>query len=136
MSHASFARSAYGETDRSGLRPRAAEYRLFARITHRLADAARAAAGAAPDHFPRLAAAIADNLRLWNALAVDLARPGNALPEALRARLLSLAIFQVRHSAAVLEGRAAAGALVDINAAIMRGLRDGAGAGPAPAGAP
>ena len=41
----------------------------------------------------------------------------------LRAQLISLAEFVRRHSLAVLGGRARIGALIDINTAIMKGLR-------------
>ncbi|RMF34901.1 MAG: flagellar biosynthesis regulatory protein FlaF [Alphaproteobacteria bacterium] len=123
MSRSAYATSAYAETGRTQLAPRRIEYQAFARITHRLS---RAAEGGRAE-FPRLAAAVNDNLALWRVLALDLADPDNALPEDLRASLLSLAIFTLRHSDAVLAGRAAPDALVDINTALMRGLR-GAGA--------
>ena len=47
----------------------------------------------------------------------------NRLPVPLRAQLISLAEFVRRHSLAVLGGRAEVGALIDINTAIMKGLR-------------
>ena len=47
----------------------------------------------------------------------------NSLPVPLRAQLISLAEFVRRHSLAVLAGRARLGALIDINTAIMKGLR-------------
>ena len=47
----------------------------------------------------------------------------NALPVPLRAQLVSLAKFVRRHSLAVLGGRASIAPLVDINTAIMKGLR-------------
>lgn len=119
MYNAAVARNAYGETDRTQSQPRRAEYRVLAQATHRLSRAAEGGGAA----FPRLAEALHENLLVWNVLAVDLARPGNALPEALRAGLLSLAVFVVRHTERVLAREADPGILVEINTAVMRGLR-------------
>jgi flagellar protein FlaF len=105
---------------------RAAEYAVFARVTHRLSALDETDRSA----FPALAAAVTDNQRLWAALAEDLMGDGNALPVALRAQLIGLAEFVRRHSLAVLSGKASIAPLVDINTSIMRGLR-----GPAEAAA-
>jgi flagellar protein FlaF len=99
--------------------PRGTEYALFAQVTARL----KALDEADRAGFPVLAAAVADNQRLWGALAEDLMSEANSLPVALRAQLISLAEFVRRHSLAVLGGRARVGALIDINTAIMKGLR-------------
>ena len=48
---------------------------------------------------------------------------GNALPIQLRAQIVSLAGFVRRHGMAVLAGSASIAPLVDINTAIMKGLR-------------
>lgn len=60
--------------------------------------------------------------RLWTALLGDLAHPDNALPEALRARLISVGLWVMRESA---RARLWAGvdALVAVNATIRAGLR-------------
>lgn len=120
MSSTAFARSAYTEADRAQDAPRRTEYQVFARITRRLSDAI---AGRDRDGFAPLAAAAVENLRLWTLLAADLAQPGNGLPEALRGQLLSLAAFTAGQTERVLEGTADGRVLVDINTAIMRGLR-------------
>lgn len=119
MLSTAFARNAYSETGRAQPAPRRMEYQAFARVTHRLVGAIEAG----PAGFPRLAEAAVENMRLWTLLAADLAEEGNALPESLRAQIISLAIFSARHTEAVLAGRASAEILVDINTAIMRGLR-------------
>jgi flagellar protein FlaF len=98
---------------------RGSEYAVFAQVTRRLAavdEEDRAAYG-------RLAEAVIDNQRLWGTLAEDLMLDTNVLPIALRAQLISLAEFVRRHSLSVLQGKAKVAALVDINTAIMRGLR-------------
>ncbi|MEM9147086.1 MAG: flagellar biosynthesis regulator FlaF [Pseudomonadota bacterium] len=108
----------YGDATRATGMPRDVEYRVFSQVTGRLSQALR---DDAP--FSELAAALHDNARLWTVLSVDLARPENELPEALRAQLISLGIFMRRHTDQVLRGEAEAGVIVDINTAIMRGLR-------------
>lgn len=104
--------------------PRAIEYDLLARCTQALSTAW------APrrEDFPSLARALHDNLKLWSSLAADVAEPGNALPKDLRAKLFYLYEFTAEHSRAVLEGRASVEVLVDINTAVMRGLRGGGAA--------
>jgi flagellar protein FlaF len=98
---------------------RGTEYAVFAQITRRMKSVDEADRAA----FPRLAAAVSDNQRLWGTLAEDLLGDGNALPLTLRAQLVSLAEFVRRHSLAVLAGRASVAPLIDINTAIMKGLR-------------
>jgi flagellar protein FlaF len=103
--------------------PRDAEAAILARITARMA----AAGAGGPTGFPQLAQALSDNRRFWTAAATDLAGPGNTLPEALRASLLSLAAFTISHTSQVLGGDAGVEALVEINRAVIRGLAsDGA----------
>ncbi len=114
----------YGTATRALGTDRDVEYHVFGQITGRLSLAQREGAP-----FAELAAAIHENNRLWTVLAGDLARPDNALPESLRAQLLSLAIFVRKHGDRVLSDTEEVGVLVDINTAVMRGLRARATAG-------
>ncbi|WP_332870139.1 flagellar biosynthesis regulator FlaF [Roseovarius salinarum] len=114
------AQQAYGQAGRSTRTPRATEYEAFARVTRRLQQAENGPRTT----FGDLAAAVHDNRRLWSILAADLAGHGNGLPEELRARLLSLARFTDDHSARVLGGTASASVLIEVNTAVMQGLRD------------
>jgi len=98
---------------------RGTEYDAFARITHRL----KAAKAAGSQAFPALAMALQDNRSLWSVLAADVADDSNALPLKLRRQIYSLATFVAKYTSRVLQGAAAADALIDINTAIMRGLR-------------
>lgn len=98
---------------------RTIEYDLFAEITSRL----RRAISTESENFPVLVEAMNDNRRLWSELALDLANPENRLPESLRAQLLSLAQFTLNQTNAVLQGNAPAEVLIDLNIAIMRGLK-------------
>jgi flagellar biosynthesis activator protein FlaF len=120
MTAHAFARSAYGAHAPTIKTPRDIEYDILARITGQLQ---KAAADTGPAAFPGLAAAMHENCRLWGAFAVDLADAGNQFPQDLRARLYYLAEFVLQHTPKVLAGTARADALVDINLAVMRGLR-------------
>jgi len=104
---------------------RSIEYELFAQITQRL----RTAWANREQDFPGLVGALADNRKLWSTLAADVAAPGNALPDLLRARLFYLYEFTERHSRRVLDDKAGVDALIEINTAIMRGLRGDGGEG-------
>ncbi len=113
------ARAAYGVSARAVRTPRDTEHDALARVT----GALRRAQDGGAASFPDLARAIHDNRALWTVFTTDLAGEGNGLPPDLRARLLSLAIFVEAHSSKVLRGAATVGPLVDINVAVMRGLR-------------
>ncbi len=113
------AQRAYARPDVSARNPRAVEYDLLARSTADLS----AAWLRRDTEFGALARALDANLRLWTVLGADVADPGNALPQSLRARLFYLYQFTAGHSRAILDGRATPGALIDINTAVMRGLR-------------
>jgi flagellar protein FlaF len=114
------AAAAYAQTAAAPMRtPRDAEYDVIARITRRLnlANARR------KQDFPGFIAALCDNERLWSTLAADVACNGNGLPPALRARLFYLYRFTASHSRKVRDGAATADVLVEINTAVLRGLR-------------
>ena len=119
MSPHTQARSAYGSASSSIRTGRDSEYAVFAQVT----SALRAADEKDRAAFAHLARAVTDNQRLWSTLAEDLMSDDNALPLALRGQLISLSEFVRRHSLAVLGGRAGVAPLVDINTAIMKGLR-------------
>ncbi len=117
------ARAAYGAPSAPTRTPRTLEYEAFARVTARI----KTAAARGKPGFYDLAFALHDNRRLWTTLAADVAEPGNGLPQALRAQLFWLSDFTDQHSAQVLDGKADASVLVEINTAVMRGLRGDAG---------
>lgn len=119
MNTLDLARTAYATPGTPARTPRGIEYDLFARTTHRLKSAAQAGKA----NFPAMARAIHENNQLWVTLAADVADPGNGLPAPLRAQLFYLYEFTADHSRKVLAGEATVEALIDINTAIMRGLR-------------
>jgi flagellar protein FlaF len=120
------AQTAYAAPDAPTRTGRGLEYDVFARITHRLKAAAeiggRKGRGA-------LIKALYENRRLWTVLASDVADPDNQLPAPLRARIFYLHEFTQTHSRKVLADEATADVLIEINTAMMRGLRSDAGAG-------
>lgn len=119
------ARSGYARPEAPQKTPRALEYDLLARSTQRLG----AAWANRKTDYPALMQALDENLRVWTTLAVDVADAANGLPTKLRAQLFYLYEFTAEHSRAVRDNSATVEVLVDINTAVMRGLRgDGGGA--------
>lgn len=118
MNAHTLAQRAYAQNARSTQTPRGTEYDLIGKVTHRI----KAAAEAGPRSFPKLVEALYDNQRLWTTLAVDVADSGNALPPDLRARIFYLAEFVQQHTSQVLMKKAGIRPLLEINAAILRGL--------------
>lgn len=121
------AQMAYVANSRSGANgrnPRAAEYDAFARVTHKLT----ALVGTNARSIAGLAGALAENQRLWSVLAEDVALPSNSLPPRLREGIFYLYQFTRQHSPKVLDGSASVEVLVDINTAVMKGLRGDRGA--------
>ena len=118
------AQAAYSHPQSPHRNPRALEYDLLARMTHALSQAVLHK----DESFPALVAALDNNQRLWSTFAADVAEPDNGLPPALRAQLFYLYEFTAQHSRAVRDRKASAEVLIDINTAVMRGLRGHGGA--------
>lgn len=116
------AKSAYSAAKAPTRTPKSLEYDVIARITHRIV----AAAQKGPKGFPTLVAALHDNRRLWGIFEADLLQGDNPLPLDLKERIFYLAEFTRHHTSLVLSRKADVRALVEINTAIMRGLRSGA----------
>lgn len=137
MTATHLAQRAYGAAARPLRTARGTEYEIFAEVT-----AALALAGHAPQQgegyeararrFAALVDAVHRNRALWTTLAADVASKENALPQQLRAQLFYLAEFVESHSRVVLRG-GDVGPLVEINRAVMQGLRPGATASEAAA---
>jgi flagellar biosynthesis activator protein FlaF len=124
LAHSAQAGAVYARPESPQKTPRALEYDLLARVTQALS----LAWVNRKTNFPALMSALDDNLRLWATLAADVAEPGNGLPAPLRAQLFYLYEFSDQHSRSVREGTASVEVLVDINTAVMRGLRGDKGA--------
>lgn len=119
MNALQMAQNAYATSQAPIRTPRTAEYEAFARATHRLQ---RASEHSSPN-LSDMAHALQENRRLWTILAADVAEDGNQLPPELRGRIFYLAEFTRQYSSKVLKSEAPADVLIDINTAVMRGLR-------------
>lgn len=115
------AQRAYAPTNAPMRSMRSTEYEVIARITHRIKSAAMRGKDGTTD----LIAALHENRQLWTVLATDVADPDNGLPADLRARIFYLAEFTHHHTSKVLAKEASVGALLEVNTAILRGLKSG-----------
>ncbi|WP_300033216.1 flagellar biosynthesis regulator FlaF [uncultured Roseobacter sp.] len=111
------AQSAYAPASSPTRTARSAEYEVIARISYRIKKAIKT------DDFKSLAEALYENNKLWTALAVDCADDRNTLPDDLRASIISLSIFVQKHMHKVLMKEESAVPLLEINAMILRGLK-------------
>jgi flagellar protein FlaF len=109
---------AYGKIIRSTESARRIEYRVFEDATAALADA-----GLPDVPFTTRIAAVHRNRELWLALTCDVADEDNALPDALRASIISIGIFVFRESNRVIRESGLLDDLIEINRMVMRGLR-------------
>lgn len=119
MSATATARNAYTATSAPTRTQMDIEYDAIAKTTHRL----QVAAGQGPNGFAELVSALDQNRKLWTVFATDVVDKRNGLPAELRARLFYLAEFTNHHTSQVLARKASIEPLVEINTAIMRGLR-------------
>lgn len=106
--------AAYRRAGELASNPRENEYRAFGMVINRLSEA---------NSYTDVIEACHLNNRLWSTLTADLSRPENPLPNDLKARLISLALWTYRHSAKVMKGEATPQALIELNREIMNGLK-------------
>jgi len=120
--------AAYKRTIRESETPRQIERRILSRVTHDLAEKGEGF-DATEDKGERmnilsagLRDALYENQRFWSALRYDLAEPGNTMPDALKASLISIALWVDRHSTGLMAGEGRLAGLVEINGNIAAGL--------------
>ena len=119
MTLQTLAQRAYAQSAAPTRTPRDTEYEAISKITHRL----KAAAARRASDFSGFVQALHDNRRLWSVLANGVADSDNALPNDLRARIFYLAEFTEQHPGQVLAKKAGIEPLLEINLAVLRGLR-------------
>ncbi len=100
---------------------RGAEHAALGRATFQLKQAAEAE----PANFPVLAKALHENRQLWTVFAAEVADDANELPLELRAQIFYLSEFTRVHTSRVLNDNGSVEPLIEVNTAIMRGLRGG-----------
>jgi len=116
------ARTAYGSAAAAPVRtPRSTEFDALARISHRL----RRALKAGKSDYPALVSALHENRRIWSLFASSVAQDANDLPQDLRARIFYLAEFTDLMTKKVMRGEDDGAVLIEINAAVLRGLGHG-----------
>ncbi|MDB5448436.1 MAG: flaF, partial [Phenylobacterium sp.] len=99
--------------------PRETEYRLFAQVTLALMEAAKCE----PADIRGRIDALDWNRRVWSVLGTACADADNALPEQLRASIISLSIWVGKHTSQVIRRQEEIEPLIDINRMVMQGLR-------------
>jgi flagellar protein FlaF len=107
----------YGKVMRDTENSREIERRVFEQITSELEAADDPATS-----FTARIAAMHRNRELWLTLTCDLADEDNALPAALRARIISLGIWVLGETQRLMRGAGSLADLIEINRSIMRGL--------------
>jgi flagellar biosynthesis activator protein FlaF len=98
---------------------RSAEYKIIARVTQELRDRAINS----KENYAAYAEALHRNQRLWTALVVDVADKDNPLPDELKSRIIYLAEFTSHHTRRILREKASVMPLLEINMAVLRGLK-------------
>jgi flagellar biosynthesis activator protein FlaF len=98
--------------------PRQTEYRILAQITAAMIKAEQ-------QGHTEIVRAVHWNRRLWLMLQSDCASEENSLPEAVRAGIISLAIWVDKHSRKVLKREAELTPMIEVNRNIMEGLSGG-----------
>ncbi len=111
------AQQAYAPTFAPIRSARSIEYDVIARITYRLKKAIEKGA------YNSLVEALHENRNLWHVMALDVVDPDNELPRELRARIFYLAEFTNQHTSKVIRKEENAVPLLEINTAILRGLK-------------
>lgn len=119
MNATSQALRGYAENSISTRSDRRAEYEIVARVTQELRDCAVHK----KSKFAAFAQALHTNQRLWTALVVDVADAENPLPKELKARIIYLAEFTNHQTRRILRENASVMPLLEINMAILRGLK-------------
>lgn len=109
--------SAYQKTQSSAEPPRQTEYRLFAEVTRKLMEV-----NSRDTVDSVMMEALDWNRRLWSTLSTDCGAKGNALPNDLRAGIISLSIWVSKHTSLIMRGEEKIDDLISINKTIMEGL--------------
>ena len=117
MNSYAMAQRAYAPTTAPTRSTRSIEYDVIARVTFRLKSAI------SNQSFPKLLEALHENRKLWRTLAIDVADDQNGLPDDLRARIFYLAEFTDHHTHRVIRNKETAVPLLEVNTAILRGLK-------------
>ena len=103
--------------------PRATEHRLMSQITGDMLHAKDAGLQGAA-----LMPVLHRTREVWGAFASACGAPGNLLPDALRASIISIGLWVDRFTSDVVSGREPIDELIGVNRTIIEGLTGGAAA--------
>ncbi len=109
---------AYGKIIRDTEDARSIEYRVFEDVTSEMEEVVQPGVP-----FTARIAAAHRNRELWLAITCDVAGEDNALPDSLRASLISLGLFVFRETSRAMREGGSLDDLIAINRITMRGLR-------------
>lgn len=109
---------AYQQTAQRTEDSRSIEYRLFGQVTRALIVASEAD----PKDFATRIDALGWNRQMWSTLAGACSDEANALPQQVRANIISLSLFVSRHTSEVMKGDEDFSTLIDLNRMMMQGL--------------
>lgn len=121
MNAFTMARTAYATANTAVRTDRSTEYQIIGQVTARLREAILNKS----KDYPGFVAALDENRKLWEVFGTEVADAGNGLPKDLRARLFYLAEFTNAHTAKVLRSDEDPRVLLEVNIAVMKGLRAG-----------
>lgn len=124
--------NAYRKTIAHTEQPRQIERRLLSEVTAELKDhidfdILQNSEGKLSALSDGLRTIIIRNQKIWQVLMHDLMESENLLDPALRANLISIALWVDRHSTAVLKGDKKIMPLITVNLSIIRGLSGDSG---------
>jgi flagellar protein FlaF len=103
----------YAAAQNAAATPREIELRAFRYVNGLLTGAA---------DVPARVAALGKTSQLWSLLITDLASDGNALPDDLKARLISLGLWAQREAAARMVDEASLAPLIELHRDMIAGL--------------
>ena len=109
--------SAYRQVQKVAETPRSTEYRLFGQVTGALMDARETGLQGAA-----LMDILHWNRELWMTLGTSCKDSSNALPNELRAAIISLSLWVDRYSSDVMAQKGDIQDLIDVNRQMMEGL--------------
>jgi flagellar biosynthesis activator protein FlaF len=109
--------SAYQRVRAIAESPRNTEFRLVTQITGEMIAANEAGLTGSD-----LMATLHRNREMWSAFASACGTPGNALPDTLRAGIISLALWVDRFTTNVMTGREPLDELIGVNRFLLEGL--------------
>ncbi len=120
--------AAYKKTIRESESPRQIERRILSRVTYDLTQTGQGydASETSEARLAILAGGLRDSLyenqKFWAAMRYDLSETTNALPDSLKASLISIALWVDRETSALMAGQGRLAALIEVNSNITAGL--------------